>query len=350
MPVTESAVLEALSRVQDPELHRDLVSLNMVQDIAIEGDTVSLKVILTTPACPLRAQIETEVTDALRAAGAAAVTIDWGAKVPAFKQSGGPKPVPGVKNIIAVASNKGGVGKTTVAVNLAVALARLGAKAGLLDADITGPNVPTMVGLPAGFQAESEQGLHPVERYGIKVTSIGFIVPRATPVVWRGPMIGTAVRQLLHDAKWGELDYLIIDLPPGTGDAPMSMAQEAPIAGAIIVTTPQAVAVEDAAKAVAMFEKLNVPVFGLIENMSYFITPDTGLRVEIFGHGGGREAAEEQGIDFLGEIPLDVAVREGGDRGRPIVYLDPDSPISEAFIAIAQRVAAKLSVLALMQV
>ena len=350
MPVTEDAVLSALSAVQDPELHQDLVSLNMVQDIRIDGDAVSLKVILTTPACPLRSQIESEVTAAIQAVGAGAVTIDWGAKVPTFKQPGGAKEVAGVKNIVAIASNKGGVGKTTVAVNLAVALARAGASVGLIDADITGPNVPTMVGLPAAFQAESEQGLHPISRYGVKVVSIGFIIPRGAPVVWRGPMVGTAVRQLLHDVPWGELDYLLIDLPPGTSDAPMSMAQEAPIAGAVIVTTPQKVALEDAAKAVAMFEKLQVPVFGIVENMSYFITPDTGQRLEIFGHGGGREAADEQGIDFLGEIPLATEVRVAGDTGVPIVDSDPDHPTSQAFVDVAQRVAAKLSVLTLMQV
>ena len=260
------------------------------------------------------------------------------------------KQVEGVGHIIAVASNKGGVGKTTVAVNLAVSLARRGAKVGLIDADITGPNVPTMFGLSAGFQAESEQGLHPISRFGVKLVSIGFIVPRAAPVVWRGPMIGTAVRQLLHDVPWGELDYLLIDLPPGTSDAPMSMAQEAAIAGAIIVTTPQLVALEDAAKAVTMFEKLNVPIFGIVENMSYYITPDTGQRVEIFGHGGGRTAAEAQGVDFLGEIPLSQGVREGGDSGQPIAESHPDSEVASAFGEIADKIAAKLSALDLLRI
>ena len=350
MALTEDAVLEALSRVQDPELQRDLVSLNMIQDLVLDGDAVSLKVILTTPACPLRNEIEAEVTAALQAVGAATVKIEWGAKVPSVKQPGGPKPLEGVKNIVAVASNKGGVGKSTVATNLAVALARSGALVGVIDADITGPNLPTMFGLPAGFQAQSEQGLHPVKRFGVKLISLGFLLPPNSPVVWRGPMIGTGVRQLLHDVKWGEIDYLFIDLPPGTSDAPMSMAQEAPIAGAIIVSTPQAVALEDAGKAIAMFEKLNVPIFGMVENMSYFLTPDTGLRVEIFGHGGAMQAAEEHGIDFLGAIPLATEIRIGGDQGKPIVEFDPDSVVSKAFIEIAQKVAAKLSVLALMQV
>ena len=350
MPLTTERVLAALGTVQDPELHRDLVSLNMVEDIAIEGDAVSLSVILTTPACPLRNQIEEEVVAALETAGAQSVSIDWGARVPQARHEGGPKEVPGVKNIFAVASNKGGVGKSTVAVNLAVSLARSGAAVGLLDADITGPNIPTMLGFPAGFQANSEQGLHPVTKFGVKVISLGFLLPRNSPVVWRGPMVGSGVRQLLHDVKWGALDYLIVDLPPGTSDASMSMAQEAPIAGVVIVTTPQDVALEDATKAVAMFEKLQVPVFGIVENMSYFVTPDTGLRVEIFGHGGGRRSADELGIDFLGEIPLATEICQGSDSGQPIAEFDPESPASRALQDVAQNVAAKLSVLALAEV
>ena len=349
MAITEAAVLAALSEVQDPELHRDLVTLNMIQDLVVENETVSLKVVLTTPACPLRGQIESEVTAALNAAGAKDVNIAWGASVPSFAQPDGPEPIEGVKNIVAIASNKGGVGKSTVASNLAVALAHAGAAVGLIDADITGPNLPTMFGLSAGFQAQSEQGLHPVERYGVKLISLGFLLPPNSPVVWRGPMIGSGVRQLLHDVTWGEIDYLFVDLPPGTSDAPMSMAQQAPIAGAIIVSTPQPVALEDAGKAITMFEKLNVPIFGIIENMSYFITPDTGHRVEIFGHGGAREAADEHGIDFLGEIPLATELRRAGDEGHPLVESDPDSPVSQAFTQIAQTIAAKLSVLTLMQ-
>lgn len=350
MPTTEAAVLDALRQVNDPELHRDLVTLDMVQDVAIEGDAVSLTVVLTTPACPLRDEIERDVVSALKGIGLGDVRINWGASVPTHRQPDGPDAIPGVKNIIAVASNKGGVGKSTVATNIAVALARMGASVGLIDADITGPNLPTMFGLPAGFQANSEQGLHVVERFGVKLISLGFLLPPNSPVVWRGPMIGTGVRQLLHDVKWGELDYLLIDLPPGTSDAAMSMAQEAPVAGAIIVSTPQVVALEDAGKAVAMFEKLNVPVFGIVENMSYFLTPDSGQRVEIFGHGGARAAAEEQGIDFLGEIPLATEIRVAGDEGKPIVEFDQESPISQAFAQIAKTVAAKLSVLTLIEI
>jgi ATP-binding protein involved in chromosome partitioning len=260
-------------------------------------------------------------------------------------RANGPTPIPGVRNILAVASNKGGVGKSTVAVNLAIALAQSGATVGLLDADITGPNIPTMMGFTPGFMAAQSQGLHAETRYGVKVASLGFLLPRGTPVVWRGPMIGSGVRQLLHDLPWGELDYLIIDLPPGTSDASMSACQEAPVTGAIIVTTPQDVAIEDAIKAVGMFEKLNVPVFGVVENMSYFICPHCGERTEIFGHGGAQAAADEVGLDFLGELPLHSNIRAGGDAGIPVTVSDPDSQQARAFVDLAERIAAKLSVL-----
>ena len=260
----------------------------------------------------------------------------------------GPQPIDGVRHVIAIASNKGGVGKSTVATNLAVALAKDGAAVGLIDADITGPNLPTMFGLPAGFQANSEQGLHPIQRYGVKLISIGFLLPPGSPVVWRGPMIGSGVKQLLRDVPWGELDYLLLDMPPGTSDAAMSAAQDVPIAGAIIVSTPQPVALEDAAKAIAMFEKLTVPVLGIVENMSYFITPDTGQRVEIFGHGGAEAAAEDHAVDFLGAIPLATEIRAGGDEGRPLVEFLPDGAVAAAFRDIAGRVAAKADLLARM--
>ncbi len=345
--VREEEILSALSRVQDPELHRDLVSLNMIKDISIDdGGRVKLRVVLTTPACPLRATLQADVEEALKGiAGVTDVAIEWDSNVLAARPEG-PKPVQGVKNIIAVASNKGGVGKSTVAVNLAIALAQTGAKVGLMDADITGPNIPTMLGLEHGFMAAQNQGLVPVEKYGIRATSLGFLLPKNGAVVWRGPMIGSAVRQLLHDVPWGDLDYLVIDLPPGTSDASMSMAQEASIAGTIIVSSPQEVALEDALKAVTMFEKLNVPVFGIVENMSYFECPHCGERTDIFGHGGAHKAAEEYEIDFLGEIPLHAAIRSGGDDGVPVVVADPDSAQAVAFKLIAGKVAAKLSILA----
>ncbi|MBI1885171.1 MAG: Mrp/NBP35 family ATP-binding protein [Chloroflexi bacterium] len=344
--VSQEDVLRALGEIKDPELHRDIVSLGMIRDLRIDDGNVTFKFVLTTPACPVRNELQKSAEEALKdVPGVKSVTVEMGAEVRSHVAGQGPRPVEGVRNIIAVASNKGGVGKSTVAVNLAVALARYGASVGLLDADITGPNLPTMMGLKQGFQAD--QGLSLVDRYGVRLASIGFVLKPGAAVIWRGPMIGTGVRQLLHDVAWaeqGDLDYLIIDLPPGTSDAPMSAAQEAPIAGAIIVTTPQAVSLEDATKAVMMFERMQVPVFGVIENMSYFLCPHCGERTDIFGHGGAKEAAEELGLDFLGEIPLDVRVREGGDEGVPIVESDPESPVTEAFMAIAQKVAAKASV------
>ncbi len=346
-PITEGVVMAALSRVEDPELHRDIVSLNMVRDLKIEGSKVSMTLMLTTPACPLTGPFKESVEQALLGlAGVETADVNLDAEVRAHLSQSGPKPIEGVKNIIAIASNKGGVGKSTVAANLAIALARRGANVGLLDADITGPNIPTMFGLPAGFlaQGEGSGGLRPFDKYGVRVCSLGFVLPRGTPVVWRGPMIGTAVRQLLHDIQWGDLDYLIVDLPPGTSDASMSMVSEAPIAGAVIVSTPQEVALEDATKAVAMFDRLQVPVFGIVENMSYFIAPDTGNRYEIFGHGGARAAAEELGLEFLGEVPLDQAARETSDAGVPITEYAPDSPTSKALMGVAEKIAARCSV------
>jgi ATP-binding protein involved in chromosome partitioning len=343
----KEAVLDALRKVNDPELRRDVVSLNMIQDLEVNGGAVSLTLVLTTPACPVRADFQLAVEEAVKAVpGVTSATVRLGANVRASDpRANGPKPVEGVRNILAIASNKGGVGKSTVAVNLAVALAQSGAAVGLLDADITGPNIPTMMGFEAGFMAAQNQGLRAETRYGVKVASLGFLLPRGTPVVWRGPMIGSGVRQLLHDLPWGELDYLIIDLPPGTSDASMSMCQEAPVAGAIIVSTPQAVALEDAIKAVGMFEKLNVPVFGIVENMSYFICPHCGERTEIFGHGGAEAAADEVGLDFLGELPMHSSIRAGGDSGTPVTVSDPDSAEAQAFVKLAERIAAKLSVL-----
>jgi len=344
--VSHDIVMAALATVKDPELHRDIVTLNMVKNLEIDGGRVSLQVELTTPACPLKDTIEHDVRAALEPLpGVETVELDWGANVRASAPMEGQKPITGVRNIIAIASNKGGVGKSTVASNLAVALAKAGARVGLVDADITGPNLPTMFGLPQGLQHQQTDGLRPVERYGVRLVSIGFLLPKGTPVVWRGPMIGSAVRQLLHDVDWGELDYLLIDLPPGTSDASMSMAQDAPIAGVVIVSTPQDVSLEDAMKAVAMFEKLNVPVFGMVENMSFFIAPDTGKQYDIFGHGGAQRAADDLGIDFLGEIPLEPAIREGGDAGVPLVYGAPESKSAKAFEQIAGKVAARISVL-----
>jgi ATP-binding protein involved in chromosome partitioning len=343
--LSETTVIDALRSVEDPELHRDIISLNMVRDLKIEGSSVSMTLMLTTPACPLTGPFKESVETALLAIpGVEVANVALDAEVRGHRGQEGRKPVEGVKNIIAVASNKGGVGKSTMSTNLAVALAKHGAKVGLLDADITGPNIPTMMGFPAGHLTKQEGGLHPEDKYGVRICSIGFALPAGTPVVWRGPMIGTAVRDFLHNISWGELDYLIIDLPPGTSDASMSMCQEAPIAGAVIVSTPQDVALEDAKKAVGMFDRLQVPVFGVIENMSYFIAPDTGNRYEIFGHGGAMMAAEELGLEFLGEVPLDPAARQGSDAGVPIVESAPDSAIAQALMAVAEKIAARCSV------
>jgi len=346
--VSKDAILTALRQIQDPDLHKDIVSLGFVptDDINVCGGNVSVRIVLTTPACPVRETMQQQATELLLALPGidhAEVTMD--AVVRSTGIGRGPKVIEGVSNIIAVASNKGGVGKSTVAVNLALALKHFGARVGLLDADLTGPNIPTMLGLPSGFQADSGLGI--VQQYGISAASLGFVLRKGLPVIWRGPMIGSGVRQLMHDIPWGadgELDYLIVDLPPGTSDASMSAAQEAPIAGAVIVTAPNAVSLEDAMKAVTMFEKLSVPVFGIIENMSYFICPHCGDRTDVFGHGGTAQLAEELGIDFLGEIPLHSDIRAAADIGLPIVEAAPDSAVSQAFVAIAQKVAAKTSV------
>jgi ATP-binding protein involved in chromosome partitioning len=345
MSVTEQQVLHALSAIEDPDLHRDIVSLGFVQKPEITGDIVNVRIVLTTPACPVRESMERDARAAVLALpGVREANVTMEANVQQHRPASG-QPIEGVRHIIAIASNKGGVGKSTVAANLAVALAGLGARVGLMDADITGPNIPTMMGIGQGAQVEGPGGLRAEERFGVKVCSIGFVLPRGTPVVWRGPMIGTAVRQLLHDIDWGDLDYLLIDLPPGTSDASMSMAQEAPISGVVVVSTPQDVALEDAAKAVAMFDKLNVPVFGIVENMSYFVCGHCGRRTDIFGHGGAKAAAEDLGLEFLGELPLDPETRKCADEGRPVVVASPEGPQANAFLDVAKQVAARCSVL-----
>lgn len=345
---SEEEVMAALSKVEDPELHRDIVSLGMVKDVKVEGGDVSLRVVLTTPACPMKDTIKQDVERAVRALpGVRSVSVQMDAEVRAHRAVAGPRPVEGVRHLIAIASNKGGVGKTTVAINLAVALGKRGARVGLLDGDITGPNIPTMVGLEAGFMMEKYGGLTTIDRFGVRVCSVGFVLSGGTPTLWRGPIIGKVLSQLLHDVVWGELDYLIVDLPPGTSDASLSLAQEAPLSGVVIVTTPQDVSLEDARKAVSMFDRLNVPVFGVIENMSYFVCPHCGERTEVFGHGGARAAAEELGLEFLGEIPLDARTREAGDAGVPIMEAEPESPQAGVFMRVAENVAARCSVLEL---
>jgi ATP-binding protein involved in chromosome partitioning len=342
--ITEAAVLDALRTVQEPELGGDLVSRNMVKDIAIDGSDVAFTIELTTPACPLKDEIEADVRRALAPVGVGGVAITWAATVRRATPRGAEQLVPGVKNVIAVASGKGGVGKSTVSVNLAVALARAGATVGLLDADITGPNIPMMLGVEGQPVSSPNNKIVPLERHGVKVISIQFFVPDGQPIVWRGPLIGGAIQQFLRDVEWGELDYLVVDLPPGTSDAQLTLAQAVPISGTVLVTTPQDVALSDVAKALAMLERLNVPIIGIVENMSAFVCPHCGEATEIFGRGGGERFAQEHGLVFLGKIPLDVTVRQGGDVGVPAVAQREPGPAALALEAMAGLVAARMSV------
>jgi ATP-binding protein involved in chromosome partitioning len=348
MNITKEQVLQALSNVEEPDLKKDLVTLNMIQDLHIEDNNISFSVVLTTPACPLKGFIENACRNAIShfVSKEAHVTINMTSRVTTQKNTG----VPGVKNIIAVASGKGGVGKSTVAANLALALAAKGAKVGLIDADIYGPSAPIMFGLegvrPSASQVDGKTRIQPIEKYGIKLLSIGFFTDPNQPVPWRGPMVSTAVKQLFNDAEWGDLDYLVVDLPPGTGDIHITVTQTFPITGAVIVTTPQNVALADAKKGIGMLmmEAINVPILGIIENMSYFTPaelPDN--KYYIFGHGGGLKLAEQLEVPFLGEIPLVKAISESGDAGKPVV-LETANPMSHAFMNIAERVAQHVSI------
>jgi ATP-binding protein involved in chromosome partitioning len=336
--ITETAVRQALSTVQEPELHRDLVSLNMIRDVTISGNNVGFTIMLTTPACPLRAQMEQESVAAVKqlVPGVGNVQVRFDAQVHADNRIIGKLNIP-VKNIIAVASGKGGVGKSTVSTNLAVSLALEGAKVGVLDADIYGPNIPIMFGLSGRPRIQNEK-MVPLEAYGVEVISMGFLMPEGEAVVWRGPMLHKAIQQLFTDVRWGELDYLIVDLPPGTGDAQLSLAQSVPLTGGIIVTSPQAVAVADARRGASAFKRLEVPILGVIENMSG----------DIFGTGGGENAAKLMDVEFLGTVELDARVRVGSDEGKPIVVEAPDSPAAIAFRKLARKVAAKVSVMAML--
>jgi ATP-binding protein involved in chromosome partitioning len=289
--ISESAIYDALRGVQEPELGGDLVSRNMIRDLVIDGSQVALTIELTTPACPLKDEIETNVRLALDPLGVESVQIGWGATVRRAAPAQPQQLVPGVKNIIAVASGKGGVGKSTVSVNLAVALAQSGASVGLLDADITGPNIPLMMGVEGQPKASANNKITPLERYGVKVISIQFFVPEGQPIVWRGPLVGGAIQQFLRDVEWGDLDYLVIDLPPGTSDAQLTLAQAVPISGTVLVTTPQEVALADVGKALAMLKRMSVPVIGIVENMTAFVCSHCGEVTEIFGRGGGERFA-----------------------------------------------------------
>lgn len=334
--------MAALSRVQEPELHKDLVTLNMIKDIVINGDAVSFTVMLTTPACPLRGRIESEARQAVLAVpGVNSVQVKLDSNVQADGRQRGLLDLP-VRNAVAIASGKGGVGKSTVAVNVAVALAQSGARVGLLDADIYGPNIPTMMGVKRLPPMEDGK-LIPAETYGVKMMSIGFLVKPGQPLIWRGPMLHSAIRQFLSDVQWGELDYLIIDLPPGTGDAQLSLVQSISLSGGVIVTLPQDVSLEDASRGLYMFRELNVPILGVVENMSYLELPD-GTKMDIFGSGGGQRLAAGTGVPFIGQIPMDPTVRVGGDTGTPVVISMPESAPARALRAVAEGIAARLSV------
>ncbi len=348
-----NTVLEVLRPVQDPELQKSLVELNMIRNLKIQGGEVSFTLVLTTPACPLREFIVEDCQKAVKQLpGVETVVVDVTAETPQQKALPDRQGVAGVKNILAISSGKGGVGKSTVAVNVAVALAQMGAKVGLIDADIYGPNDPTMLGLADAqvIVQQSPQGeiLEPAFNYGVKLVSMAFLIDKDQPVIWRGPMLNGIIRQFLYQVNWGELDYLLVDMPPGTGDAQLTLAQAVPMSGVVIVTTPQLVSLLDSRKGLKMFQQLGVSVLGIVENMSYFIPPDAPeKKYDIFGSGGGAKTAQELDVPLLGAIPLEMPVREGGDAGIPIVISDPNSAAALELTAIAQRIAGKVSVFAL---
>ncbi len=348
-----SSVLEVLRPVQDPELRKSLVELNMIRNVTIDGTKVSFTLVLTTPACPLREFIVEDCAKAVKKLpGVTEVSVEVTAETPQQKSLPDRNGIAGVKNILAISSGKGGVGKSTVAVNVAVALAQTGAKVGLLDADIYGPNDPAMLGLSdAEIKVEStEKGdiLYPAFNHGVKLVSMGFLIDRDQPVIWRGPMLNGVIRQFLYQVQWGELDYLLVDMPPGTGDAQLTLTQAVPMAGAIIVTTPQHVALLDSRKGLRMFQQMNVPILGIVENMSYFIPPDMpDKKYDIFGSGGGSKTAAELEIPLLGCVPLEISARVGGDSGVPIVVSQEDSASAKALREIALTIAGKVSVAAL---
>ncbi len=342
--LSETSVLEALRAVKDPDLHKDIVELRFVKNVTIKGNNVAFSIELTTPACPVRDEMKAQAEQFIRRDIEDVGTIDI-AMTSNVRASGAPRGnlLPGVKHTIAVASGKGGVGKSTVAVNLAVALAMDGAAVGLIDADIYGPSIPLMMGIN-GRPTLKDQKLVPLKAHGVSVMSIGFLVDPSQAVIWRGPMVSGAIRQFMTDVAWGDLDYLIFDLPPGTGDIHLTLTQSIPLSGAVVVTTPQDISLADARKAFAMFGKVKVPVLGLIENMSYYICTACGHREDIFSAGGGRKAAEELRIPFLGEIPISTPIRVGSDIGKPVVLTDPAGSHAMTIRQIARAMAAQISI------
>jgi ATP-binding protein involved in chromosome partitioning len=345
--IDRESILTALKTVGDPDLQQDIVSLDFVRNLEINGSAVRFSLVLNTPITPGKTRLQEAAREAVsHINGVEAVEINLRSEVPKSRAVEGKQSVPGIANIVAVSSGKGGVGKSTVAVNIAIALAKYGARVGLLDTDMYGPNVPIMVGINEEPLVRGQK-LLPHEAYGVKVMSLGFLNRGDKPVVWRGPMLHTAVRQFLYDVEWGDLDYLIVDMPPGTGDAQLSLAQLVPVQGAVLVTTPQEVALGDVRKAFNMFEQVHIPVLGIVENMSYFVCPNCSERHEIFGSGGGQELATRFNSVLLGQVPLSIKVREGGDIGVPIVVGAPGSSLAAAFTQIAENVATQISLSAM---
>ncbi len=342
--VTREQVLDRLKTVKDPELHKDLVTLNMIKDVAIDNGRVHVHVELTTPACPMKDQIKKDIETALHTLpGIKNVDLEWSAQVRSSRPAS--KQLPGVKNIVAVGAGKGGVGKSTAAVMLAYGLHRLGAKVGLMDADVYGPSIPTLTGVEGARPRVVNDMIQPEVAGGVKIMSIGFMVERDKALIWRGPMTHGVVKQFLEQVDWGELDYLIVDLPPGTGDVPLSLAQAVPMTGAVVICTPQDVALIDARRAVKMYEQLNVPCLGIIENMSYYLCPKCGHRDELFDHGGAKQAATELGVPFLGEIPLNAKIRKFGDAGVPEkLFTDTDNYVTDAITKVVSSAAGQISV------
>jgi ATP-binding protein involved in chromosome partitioning len=342
---TEAAVLDALRAVKDPDLHKDIVALGFVKQMAIQGGSVAFTIELTTPACPVKDLMRDQAHAAVSALpGVTAVNITMTASVRSVaRPEQGKAPVEGVKNIIAVGAGKGGVGKTTVAVNIAVALAARGSRVAIIDGDMYGPNVPIMLGIKGSLETDGQK-IKPAERYGVQVVSMGFLTDDDSPVIWRGPMLHGAIQQFFRDVRWTDVDYLIVDLPPGTGDVALSLSQSVPVAGAVVVTTPQSVALADTRRAVHMYRKLNIPVIGILENMSFFACPGCGHESDLFGRGGASDLASAMSVPFLGAIPLQERVRTGGDTGVPVVLGDPESAAARALIMAAERVAQQVSI------
>jgi len=341
------AVLNALRAVVDPDIRRDIVTLGFVKDLTIAGDRVAFTIELTTPACPVKEQLREQATTVVRAVeGVSQVDVQLTAKVrSASAPETGRPPLPGVKNVIAVGAGKGGVGKTTVAVNLAVALAKCGSRVGLLDGDIYGPNIPQMLGISTQLTTDGKQ-IVPAEKYGVQVVSIGFLTQDDAPIIWRGPMLHGAIQQFFREVAWRDLDYLIVDMPPGTGDVALSMSQTVPVVGAIVVTTPQQVSLSDSRRAVKMYQKLNIQPMGIVENMSYYQCTNCHHEADIFGHGGGEALASELNVPFLGRLPVYQPIREGSDSGVPLVIAEPASAAARAFLTLAERAAAQVSIAA----